>query len=148
MRKKDLASECVKQNLLPSTGNVLTSLDKNIIQKLVTDWDYISINKRGQSYYVGLTTDGMAFVYDKKNTFENFVNPTSIIWQEIETDYWKSFLKDSLNTFVKETNSKIGKSILDNFKDELKNFKQICPIEMLDKLKNPISLKTSVKKAS
>ena len=37
---------------------------------------------------------------------------------------------------------------LDNFKGELKNFKQICPIEMLDKLKNPISLKTSVKKAS
>ena len=33
IRKKELASECVKQNLLPSTGNVLTSLDKNIIQK-------------------------------------------------------------------------------------------------------------------
>ena len=53
-----------------------------------------------------------------------------------------------MNIFVKETNSKIGKGILDNFKDELENFKQICPIEMLDKLKNPISLKTSVKKAS
>ena len=64
IRKKELASECVKQNLLPSTGNVLTSLDKNIIQKLVNDWDYITIDKRGQSYYVGLTTDGMAFVYE------------------------------------------------------------------------------------
>ena len=64
MRKKDLAGECIKQNLLPSTGNVLTALDKNIIQKLVNDWDYIDINKRGQSYYVGLTTDGMAFVYE------------------------------------------------------------------------------------
>ena len=64
MRKKDLANECVKQNLLPSTGNVLTSLDKNIIQKLVNDWDYIDIEKRGQSFYVGLTTDGMAFVYE------------------------------------------------------------------------------------
>ena len=83
-----------------------------------------------------------------KNTFENFANPSSIIWQEIETDYWKSFLKDSLNTFVKETNSDIGKKILDKFQDELKNFKQICPIEMLDKLENPISLKPSVKKAS
>ena len=64
MKKKDLAHECVNQTLLSSTGNVLTSLDKNIIQKLVTDWDYISINKRGQSYYVGLTADGMAFVYE------------------------------------------------------------------------------------
>ena len=59
-----MASECVKQNLLPSTGNVLTSLDKNIIQKLVNDWDYIDIEKRGQIFYVGLTTDGMAFVYE------------------------------------------------------------------------------------
>ena len=107
----------------------------------------IILGEVGDNFGAGMT-GGMAFVYDKKNTFENFVNPTSIIWQEIETDYWKSFLKDSLNTFVKETNSKIGKSILDNFKDELKNFKQICPIEMLDKLKNPISSKTSVKKAS
>ena len=107
----------------------------------------IILGEVGDNFGAGMT-GGMAFVYDKKNTFENFANPASIIWQEIETDYWKSFLKDSLNIFVKETNSKIGKSILDNFKDELKNFKQICPIEMLDKLKNPISLKTGVKKAS
>ena len=64
MKKKDLANECVKQDLLPSAGNILTSLDKNIIQKLVSEWDYITINKRGQSYYVGLTTLGMAFVYE------------------------------------------------------------------------------------
>ena len=31
--------------------------------------------------------------------------------------------------------------------DEIKNFKQVCPIEMLDKLDNPISLKPHVKKA-
>ena len=76
----------------------------------------IILGEVGDNFGAGMT-GGMAFVYDKKNTFENFVNPASIIWQEIETDYWKSFLKDSLNTFVKETNSKIGKSILDNFKD-------------------------------
>ena len=37
---------------------------------------------------------------------------------------------------------------VNNFEKEILNFKQICPIEMLDKLKNPISLKTSVKKVS
>ena len=107
----------------------------------------IILGEVGDNFGAGMT-GGMAFVYDKKNTFENFANPSSIIWQEIETDYWKSFLKDSLNTFVKETNSDIGKKILDKFQDELKNFKQICPIEMLDKLENPISLKPRVKKAS
>ena len=33
------------------------------------------------------------------------------------------------------------------FENELKKFKQICPIEMLDKLDNPISLRSLTKKA-
>ena len=93
-------------------------------------------------------TGGMAFVYDEKNTFQNFANPASIIWQEIETDYWKSFLKENLNNFSKETNSKIAKKILNNFENELKYFKQICPIEMLDKLDHPLTNKVYKKKAS
>ncbi len=100
----------------------------------------------GDNFGAGMT-GGMAFVYDKKNNFENYVNPGSIIWQGVETDYWKKFLKDNLDQFNKETNSKVAKKILDNYDSELKNFKQICPIEMLDKIKNPISLKPYIKKA-
>ena len=107
----------------------------------------IILGEVGDNFGAGMT-GGMAFVYDEKNTFENFANPASIIWQEIETDHWKNFLKDSLNAFVEETNSKITKKILNDFENELKKFKQICPIEMLDKLENPISLKSPVKKAS
>ena len=100
----------------------------------------IILGEVGDNFGAGMT-GGMAFVYDEKNTFENFANPNSIIWQDIETDYWKDFLKEILNNFLKETNSKIAQKILNNFTDELKNFKQICPIEMLDKLKHPISVK-------
>ena len=32
-------------------------------------------------------------------------------------------------------------SIISNYENELKNFVQVCPIEMLDKLDHPISLK-------
>ena len=92
-------------------------------------------------------TGGMAFIYDKDNSFENFVNPASIIWQKIETDYWKNFLKDNVNEFHKKTNSTLAGKLLGNFDTELENFKQVCPIEMLDKLKNPISLKSHIKKA-
>ena len=107
----------------------------------------IILGEVGDNFGAGMT-GGMAFVYDNNNTFENFVNPTSIVWQEVETDYWKKFLKESLNTFVKETNSKIAQKILNDFDNELKQFKQICPIEMLDKLDNPISLRSHTKKAS
>ena len=46
-----------------------------------------------------------------------------------------------------ETNSSLAKRILDNFELEKNSFKQICPIEMLDKLKHPITAKFSVKTA-
>ena len=100
----------------------------------------------GDNFGAGMT-GGMAFIYDEKNIFENFVNPTSIIWQSVETEYWKKFLKENIQNFFLTTNSKIAKKIIDNFETELKKFKQICPIEMLDKLDNPISLKSRIKKA-
>ena len=68
----------------------------------------IILGEVGDNFGAGMT-GGMAFVYDEKNTFENFANPASIIWQKVETDNWKTFLKNSLNNFVKETNSKIAK---------------------------------------
>jgi len=106
----------------------------------------IILGEVGDNFGAGMT-GGMAFIYDEKNTFENYANPASIIWQAVETDYWKSFLKDNLKSFVKETNSKIAQKILNDFDNELKKFKQICPIEMLDKLDNPISLRSHTKKA-
>ena len=93
----------------------------------------------GDNFGAGMT-GGMAFVYDKENNFEDFVNPASIIWQQVETDYWKNFLKTNIEEFTKKTNSKIANKILENFSTELKSFKQVCPIELLDKLKNPITL--------
>ena len=98
----------------------------------------------GDNFGAGMT-GGMAFVYDKENNFEDFVNPASIIWQQVETDYWKNFLKTNIEEFTKKTNSKIANKILENFSTELKYFKQVCPIEMLDKLKNPITLRVEKK---
>ena len=93
-------------------------------------------------------TGGMAFIYDVKNNFEDYVNPNSIIWQPVETEYWRNYLIDNLKDFFQETKSLVAKKILANFDIELKNFKQVCPIEMLDKLDNPITLKPKVKKVS
>ena len=107
----------------------------------------IILGEVGDNFGAGMT-GGMAFVYDINDQLENFANPASIIWQSIETDFWKSFLKEKLNEFFKETNSIVAKKILDNFEVELKKFKQICPIEMLDKLDNPITLKSAIKKVS
>ena len=59
----------------------------------------------------------------------------------------KNFLIESIKEFELKTFSQKAKKILNNFDAELKNFKQVCPIEMLDKLDNPITLKPHIKKA-
>ena len=83
----------------------------------------------GDNFGAGMT-GGMAFIYDEKNNFENFANPSSIIWQPVETDFWKKYLKEKLNEFLIETGSKLANKILSNFDNELKKFVQVCPIEM------------------
>ena len=83
----------------------------------------------------------------QKNTFENYVNSASVVWQKPETKYWKDKLRKLLEEYNSETGSKVSKNILENFKKEVENFKQICPIEMLDKLESPINLRKEKQQA-
>ena len=113
----------------------------------MTGGNIIILGDVGDNFAAGMT-GGMAFVYDKNNNFEKRVNSESVIWQIPETDYWKSYLKDIISEHVSETHSKYAKKILDNFEGEMKNFYQVCPKEMLDKLDNPITLKSAKSFAS
>ena len=100
----------------------------------------VILGKVGDNFAAGMT-GGMAFIYDPKNIFENYVNPQSVVWLSPETKFWKEYLKNLLNEFHKDTSSKITEKILNNFESEISNFKQVCPKEMLDKLDNPITLR-------
>ncbi len=97
----------------------------------------------GDNFAAGMT-GGIAFIYDPEDKFENYVNPHSVTWQVPETQYWKNFLKELLKEYDLETGSLVSSNILKNFSNEIKNFKQVCPIEMLDKLENPITLKKNI----
>ena len=106
----------------------------------------VILGKIGDNFGAGMT-GGMAFIYDPDNEFENYVNPNSVVWQLVETDYWKNYLRNLINEHFAETNSMIAKKIIKNFNKELKNFIQVCPKEMLDKLKNPLSFRKKISKA-
>ena len=93
-------------------------------------------------------TGCMAFIYDKSKEFEKKVNPESVVWQNVETDYWINFLKKLILEHLKETSSEISKNIIDNFEVEIKNFIQVCPKEMINKIQNPINLKSKIKEVS
>jgi len=106
----------------------------------------VILGKVGDNFAAGMT-GGMAFVYDSIDEFANYVNPNSVVWQIPETDYWKNYLKNLINEYFEETQSKVAQKILQNFDNEVKNFKQVCPKEMLDKLLNPITLNAKISKA-
>ena len=101
----------------------------------------------GDNFAAGMT-GGMAFVYDINNNFEKKVNPDSVIWQRPETDYWIKFLKDLIFEHFKETNSIFANNLLNNFENEIINFVQVCPREMLDKLDKPLTINKNLGFAS
>ena len=113
----------------------------------MTGGNVVILGEVGDNFAAGMT-GGMAFVYDLSNKFEKKVNPESVVWQRPETEFWKSFIKDLISNHVKETNSNFAKKILENYENEITNFFQVCPKEMLDKLDNPITFKKTLGIAS
>ena len=113
----------------------------------MTGGTVVILGEVGDNFAAGMT-GGMAFIYDKSKEFEKKVNQESVVWQTIETDYWINFLKKLVLEHSKETNSSISKNIILNFDQEIKNFIQVCPKEMIDKLENPITFKSSIKEVS
>ena len=112
----------------------------------MTGGTVVILGKVGDNFGAGMT-GGMAFTYDPTDEFEKYVNPESVIWQKIESKYWIEYLKDMIIEHYEETNSSLAKKILNDFELEKNNFKQICPIEMLDKLEQPITTQSLVKAA-
>ena len=113
----------------------------------MTGGTVVVLGNVGDNFAAGMT-GGIAFIYDKNQQFEKKVNPESVVWQIVETDYWKEYLKNLIKEHYKETESDLSKKLIENFDKEVDNFIQVCPKEMLNKLKNPITLKKQVEKAS
>ena len=125
---------------------VIEGCDSNGCEYM-TGGTVIVLGEVGDNFAAGMT-GGMAFIYDRDKEFAKKVNPESVVWQNLETDYWKKFLKELISEHFSETGSNLSQKIIQNYDKELNNFVQVCPKEMLDKLSNPISLKPSIKEVS
>jgi glutamate synthase (NADPH/NADH) large chain len=125
---------------------VIEGCDSNGCEYM-TGGTVIVLGEVGDNFAAGMT-GGMAFIYDKDKEFAKKVNPESVVWQNLETDYWKKFLRELISEHFNETGSNLSQKIIQNYDEELINFVQVCPKEMLDKLSNPISLKPAIKEVS
>jgi len=112
----------------------------------MTGGTVVILGKIGDNFGAGMT-GGMAFIYNPNYDFENYVNFESVVYQKLETQYWKEHLKNLIKEHFVETESIVSKKIIENFDEEIKNFVQVCPKEMLNKLENPISFKKKFSKA-
>jgi glutamate synthase (NADPH/NADH) large chain len=126
--------------------SVIEGCDSNACEYM-TGGTVVVLGDVGDNFGAGMT-GGMAFIYDINNKFEKKVNPETVIWQTPETDYWINYLKNLVQEHYEETNSSFSKKIIENFDKEISYFIQVCPKEMIDKLKNPISLKPIIKEVS
>ena len=106
----------------------------------------VILGEVGDNFAAGMT-GGMAFVYNPEGNLSDVINPNSVVWQRIETQYWFDFLYSLIHKHVEETDSEYAKKILSDWELEKESFYQICPNEMLGKLENPISFKEPEKKA-
>ena len=57
-------------------------------------------------------------------------------------------LKKLISEHNTETESPLSKNIIANFDNEINNFIQVCPKEMVNKLENPITLSSKIKDVS
>src|SRR6201996_4693501 len=92
----------------------------------------------GDNFAAGMT-GGMAFVYDADGLFDHHVNGDTVVWQPVETVYWREFLRGQIEEHHRETSSVFAAELLAHWEVERDKFRQVVPKEMLTRLKHPLT---------
>ncbi|MDJ0894977.1 MAG: glutamate synthase large subunit [Alphaproteobacteria bacterium] len=103
----------------------------------------VLLGQVGENFGAGMT-GGMAFVYDDAAnalvTFEDAINPDTLVWQRVETEHWHRVLRDLVEEHARETQSKFAQRLLIDWDREVAKFWQVVPKEMLTLLEQPLRL--------
>jgi glutamate synthase (NADPH/NADH) large chain len=103
----------------------------------MTGGTVVILGKHGGNFAAGMT-GGMAFIWDENDMLPKNINNDSVIYQRIETPYYLEMFKSLVEEHVQNTNSAIGRDILEHFDTEIQKVWQIIPKEMLSRLENPV----------
>jgi glutamate synthase (NADPH/NADH) large chain/glutamate synthase (ferredoxin) len=98
----------------------------------------VILGRIGANFGAGMT-GGMAYLYDPKGLAEDYMNLESLVTCAVAHPHWEAQLKGLIERHVRETGSKMGNEILQNWEAERANFLQVCPKEMLIHLPYPLS---------
>jgi glutamate synthase (NADPH/NADH) large chain len=106
----------------------------------------VILGDTGANFGAGMT-GGMAYVYDPLNQFESRANMESIVTVPVSVLEWEDQLKSLIKEHLRETKSPKAAQILNRWDEELNNFVQICPKEMLVHIPYPLTYEDDKKLA-
>ncbi len=93
----------------------------------------------GANFGAGMT-GGMAYLHDPDDQARKLMNMESLVTCPVTVAHWEAELKGLIQRHAAETKSRKAADLLQNWDIELKNFVQVCPKEMLDKLSHPLGI--------
>jgi glutamate synthase (NADPH/NADH) large chain len=96
----------------------------------------------GDNFAAGMS-GGLAYVYDAADRCAERVNRDMVICQRIEVEHYAQQLKALITLHHKHTQSQVAERILADFDREMRQFWQVVPREMLDKLEVPVTRETA-----
>ena len=98
----------------------------------------------GDNFAAGMS-GGMAYVWDPQKMLENRINTDMVIWQPVEVEHYRNELMNLMRRHVELTQSVLAERLLREMDRELRNFHQVVPKELLDKLEVPTSAETTAR---
>ena len=104
----------------------------------MTGGTVVILGEVGDNFGAGMS-GGMAFVYDEADRFDLLLNGDTVVAQRLGSAHWESVLKSLIDEHVKRTGSPRAKHMLAHWKQARGRFWQICPKEMLPRLKQPLT---------
>ena len=95
----------------------------------MTGGSVIVLGETGNNFGAGMT-GGLAFVYDKNNTFKDKINQQSVEIDCLSNEEFskhQNYLLKLLNEYYKKTSSIVAEDIINNYKKEIENFVIVKP---------------------
>ena len=100
----------------------------------------------GENFGAGMT-GGIVFVYDEDASFEQKLNPETLVWERVSTAYWEKRLRRLVETHVANTQSRFAERLLNDWSRVLPRFWHVVPKEMVALLEHPLTADSDVARA-
>ena len=104
-----------------------------------------------QDVSIVLSTCGLHYVTSQRSiahSDDNSIYDKVQMIKKKENEAQDDLEEDQSKLSDDETLSELSKKIINNYNEEVKNFIQICPKEMIDKLEHPVTAKSKIKQVS